>query len=315
MTDGLHKAIGMLAEEFALLKGVPLKPYTSFRIGGPADLVAIPETREQLQKIAAKAVELKVPITILGGGCNALIRDNGIKGIVIILKKLDTGGIMLDEQDKRPAKTDTSVIQCSAGEHLASLCRFSMENSLTGLEFAAGIPGTVGGAIMMNAGTPSGDMSGITRSVDILNLDTLTFETKDRQSLDFSYRKLNLKHIIVSARICLKKGSKKDIKNRFKSNLAEKQSTQPLNRWSAGCFFKNPENGKAAGALIELSGLKGERINDAMVSEKHANFIVNSGNASCEDVLALKKKVQQTVLEKFNIELETEVRILGDAAN
>ena len=165
---------------------------------------------------------------------------------------------------------------------------------------------------MMNAGTKSGDMSGIVQSLDVLDRKSLKVKRVDSQALKFSYRRLDLSDIIVAATLGLKKKPLGKIEEAFKLNLSRKNATQPVSFASGGCFFKNPGTGKSAGELIEKSGLKGTRVNDAMVSEKHANFIVNLNTATCEDIFLLKQQIMETVLEKFQIKLEMEVRIEGE---
>ena len=205
-----------------------------------------------------------------------------------------------------------TIICTATGDRLARVCQFAISHSLSGLEFAAGIPGTIGGAIMMNAGTQSGDMAKIIESIEILDKETLLFKTIERKDLDFSYRQLNISGIIVEAKLSLKQKNRKHIEQIFKQTLNQKKATQPLTFASAGCFFKNPDSGKSAGELIEKSGLKGIKIKDAMVSKTHANFIVNTNKASCNDILLLKHKIQKTVFKKFNIKLKTEVRMEGE---
>ena len=301
-----NTAVSTLAQEFKLLVDEPMKKYTSFKIGGPADLLAMPKDKLELKKLLEKASTLGIPVTIFGGGTNVLITDKGIRGLVVITKFLKSK-IHITQADLQ-GKT----IYVEAGERLSSVCQFAIRNSLSGLEYAAGIPGTVGGAIMMNAGTKSWEMSDIVESIDILNKNTLAFETMGKKDLDFSYRRLNHPGIIVSATLILKEKSRVQIEECFKENLTIKNDSQPVSAASAGCFFKNPTLGKSAGELIEKSGLKGMRINDAMVSEKHANFIVNTNNASCEDILLLKQHIQEIVFKKYQIKLETEVRLEGE---
>ena len=295
-----------LAQEFNILVDEPMENYTSFKIGGTADLVALPENKFELKDLLKRAWELEIPVTLFGRGTNLLISDRGIRGLVVITKQLKSR-IQIIEKER-----DTITIFADAGERLSKVCQFAINNTLSGLEFAAGIPGSIGGAIMMNAGTKSGEMSTIIKSIEVLNQDTLEVETIETDLLNFSYRHLNLSGIIVSAAITLKKGNQELIEQIFKHNLNRKNASQPVSFASAGCFFKNPVVGRSAGELIDKAGLKGMSVNDAAVSEKHGNFIVNRGNASCEDILLLKQQIQKKVFEKFNIKLETEVRIEGE---
>jgi len=300
----------ILKGEFDLLVDEPMMNYTSFKIGDPADLLAMPEDKAELKHLVKKARQFGIPVTLLGGGTNILVSDKGIRGLVIITTKLKSKIKFLNKE--HDTSLDRRSIVADAGESLSKVCRFAIDNNLSGLEFAAGIPGTLGGAITMNAGTKSGDMSSVVKSVEVLDIDSFTLSTIDGNLLNFSYRHLDLSGIIVSAAITLKKGNHKKIEQTFKENLNRKITGQPLAKANAGCFFKNPVTDKTAGELIDKSGLKGFKINDAMVSKKHGNFIVNLGNARCRDILLLKKQIQQKVFAKFNIKLETEVRIKGE---
>ena len=301
-----NTAYSTLTQNFNLLIDEPLKKYTSIKIGGPADLLALPKNKQELKGLLKKASDLNIPITLFGGGTNLLVTDKGIRGLVVITKHLKSKiNIIKTEPDKKIIFTD-------AGERLSKVCQFAINHSFSGLEFAAGIPGTIGGAIMMNAGTKSGDMSDIVQSIDVLDQKTLTFKTIEKKDLDFSYRRLKLTDIIVGATLALKEKPIEKIEDAFKLNLSKKNATQPVSFASAGCFFKNPAQGKSAGELIEKSNLKGARVNDAMVSQKHANFIVNMNNATCEDVLLLKQHIEKTVLKKYQIKLQTEVRVEGE---
>ena len=301
-----NTAVSTLVQEFNLLVDEPLKKYTSFKIGGPADLLAMPKDKLELNKLLTKSAALNIPVTLFGGGTNILITDKGIRGLVVITKFLKSKIHIIQSnlQDK--------TIYAATGDRLSKVCLFAIEHSLSGLEHAAGIPGTVGGAIMMNAGTRFWDISNIIESIDVLDQKTLIFKILKRKELDFSYRQLNQSGIIVAATFKLTEKPRKEIKKTFKENLVKKNAAQPVFAASAGCFFKNPSLGKSAGELIEKSGLKGMRINDAMVSLKHANFIVNTNNASCEDILLLKQHIQKVVFKKFHIKLETEVRLEGE---
>ncbi|MBU8848020.1 MAG: UDP-N-acetylmuramate dehydrogenase [Desulfobacterales bacterium] len=301
-----NTAYSILAQDFDLLVDEPLKKYTSFKIGGPADLLALPKDKHELKNLLKKASDLDIPVTLFGGGTNLLITDKGIRGLVVITRLL--------KSKIRIIKTDLDgkTIGVEAGERLSNVCRFAINHSLSGLEFAAGIPGTIGGAIIMNAGTKSGEISNIVDSIEILNKKTLAFETIEKKELDFSYRRLNLTGIIVAATLTLKKESLEKIEKIFNHNLSQKNATQPVSFASAGCFFKNPVEGRPAGELIEKAGLKGVRINDAMVSQSHANFIVNIDNATCDDILLLKQHIQKSVFDKYHIKLKTEVRMEGE---
>ena len=188
-----------------------------------------------------------------------------------------------------------------------------MDQELSGLELAAGIPGTLGGAIMMNAGTSAWDISQVVTAVEVLDTKNFTYQTIERKNLAFSYRKLSLSdQIIVGAHLTLTQGDPGMIRNTFAQTLKNKKATQPISQASAGCFFKNPSPDMPAGKLIEDAGLKGIQVNAAKISDLHANFIINTDNARCEDILALKRLIQKTVFEKYQINLETEVKVTGE---
>ncbi len=301
-----EKTIPALTEKFNLLIDEPLKKYTSLKVGGPADFLALPASKEELIELLKEAAAIDIPVTLFGGGTNLLISDKGIHGLVVITKHLKSG---IRIQGK---KRSNVTLYVESGERLSKVCQFAINHSLSGLEFAAGIPGTIGGAIKMNAGTQSGDMSDITKMIEVLNPDTFELNTVDRQNLDFQYRHLRQEGFIVSATLKLIADDQEKIETTFKRNLSLRNATQPVSSASAGCFFKNPDHGKSAGELIEKSGLKGLRVNDAMVSDIHANYIVNINNATCEDILKLKQKIQVAVSQKYHINLETEVRMEGE---
>jgi UDP-N-acetylmuramate dehydrogenase len=306
MTTDINIKYAAMAQKFGLLRDEPLKPYTSFKIGGPADLLALPKTAEELKALVGYASQQNIPVTLLGGGTNVLVSDKGIRGLVIITIGLKSGIRITASSPKE------TLVAAEAGERLSTVCRFALDHSLSGLEFAAGIPGTLGGALAMNAGTKAGDMSGIVADLTVLNPKTLALKTMDRKNLEFSYRHLELPGIIVAATLALKPADRMEIEKTVQENLSFKKATQPISAASAGCFFKNPAQGMPAGELIEKSGLKGISINGARVSDIHANYIINTGNATCDDILRLQRHIQDTVFNAFKIKLETEVRVEGE---
>ncbi|WP_022664418.1 UDP-N-acetylmuramate dehydrogenase [Desulfospira joergensenii] len=292
-----------LIQRFSLLPMEPMKKHTSFRVGGPADLMALPRTGRELRDLIQSARQHRLPITIIGGGSNILVPDRGIRGLVIVLKNLRSS-IQLK---------GNTLLEASAGEPLARIVSSAVDQGLSGLEFAAGIPGTLGGAVMMNAGTADRWISHVLDSVDVLDLNTLELKILKKEEMDFSYRNLSLPDkVILSVRLKLEPGDPELIRDRFEKNLKAKKKTQPVSLASGGCFFKNPGPDQSAGKLIDQAGLKGMRVNDAQVSDCHANFIINRGNASCKDILALEKIIREKVWEKFNIRLETEVKVVDD---
>ena len=303
----LQSGIQKIKNKFQVSAHVPMKQYTRFKVGGPADLLAVPETPRELLVILAAAKDASVPVTIVGGGSNLLVSDQGIRGLVIVTTHLRS-------EIRSKKERDGTVLVCAdAGERLSAVCRYTVTHGLTGLEFCAGIPGTFGGAVMMNAGTAS---EGICRKIaylDILNLDTLVINTLKKQDLVFTYRCLELtNHLILRAALALTAENPETVQKRFAENIKHKQTTQPVDLPSAGCFFKNPDPNSSAGKLIQDAGLKGAFCGDARVSEIHANYIVNCGNATCKDILALKARIQKAVFDRFGIMLETEVKVTGN---
>ncbi len=306
MTTKEYRSYSTLMEEFHLLVDEPMKKYTSFKIGGPADLLALPKDEETLTRLLEKAGALEIPVTLFGGGTNLLIGDKGIRGLTILTRGMKTEICMLE------TNPNGTILRAGAGSRLSRVCRFCLDQGLSGLEFAAGIPGTLGGAIVMNAGTRSGDMGNVVRSIQTLDPKRLYPETLNRNTLHFSYRHLEFSGIILSATLELKKADPREIDAVFQENLRQRKASQPGSMASAGCYFKNPGQGMSAGQLIDESGLKGFRINDAMVSDIHANYILNLGSATCTDILLLQHHIQDVVFQKFNINLEPEVRMEGE---
>ena len=301
-----QKTFGLMSEE-------PLSRYTSFRVGGPADLLALPSNRQTLISLLEAARRENLPVTIIGGGTNTLVSDKGIRGLVIVLTALKSQPGVLENPATDTAHQDKKTIRADAGERLSTICQFAMDQELSGLEFAAGIPGTLGGAIMMNAGTSAWEISQVVTAVEVIDTKNAICQTIERKDLEFSYRKLSLSDkIIVGAHLTLTKGDPGMIKHTFAQTLKNKKETQPISLASAGCFFKNPSPDMPAGKLIEDAGLKGTQINGAKISDLHANFIINIDNARCEDILALKRLIQKTVFEKYHITLETEVKVTGE---
>jgi len=274
-----------------------LAKYTTFKIGGPADFFVEVEKEEELVKLLKLLRELNLPYFILGGGSNLLVADEGFRGIVIKIANCEL-------------RITNCKIIAGAGVSLGKLVELSAENSLTGLEFAAGIPGTVGGAVRGNAGAWGEAIGDKVKRVKVL---TPQGEIKwiDASDCQFSYRQSRFKktkEIIWEVELELEKGDRKEIKEKIEENLA-KRASQPKEP-SAGCIFVNPKP-FPAGELIDKCGLKGKRIGDAQISPKHANFIVNLGNAKAADVIRLIKLIKEKVKEKFGINLEEEVFLLG----
>lgn len=281
----------------------PIAPYTSFKIGGSCKLIVKPKTITELKAVLSLAQNSNEKYFIMGNGSNLLASDLGYDGTVILLNGNFSGIELLSD----------TRIQCLSGISLMRLCRFALEKSLSGIEFAYGIPGTVGGAIYMNAGAYGGEIKDVLFSCDYIKHGSLELITCMNNELDFSYRHSIFSSgndCIVSAQFELCKGNQADIKALMDEFMSRRKEKQPLEYPSAGSTFKRPHGGYAS-ALIEQCGLKGFAIGGACVSEKHSGFIVNKGNAACDDVVKLIKYVQEVVLKKTGVKLEPEVKALG----
>ena len=278
----------------------PLKDYTSFCIGGPADVLVEPADVADVVRLVAQARAQKLPIFVVGG-TNLLIRDKGIRGVVVSLTKLR--GIR-----EEPG----AVLYAQGGVGMPTLIGYAVRRSLAGLEWAAGIPGTVSGCVVMNAGTRLGEMKDAVKAVHLVTPTGKLVECPAAE-IEFSYRRAALPPgIVVGVWLQLKPGVRSDIEKIVKDYLRYRRDTQPLALPSAGCVFKNPPK-DSAGRVVEAAGLKGARVGDAQVSDKHANFIVNQGRASAKDVLALIKKVRTEVARKTGVKLELELKLVGQA--
>ena len=278
----------------------PMSRHTSFRIGGNAEVMAFPKSARELSEVLRASVAQGCPLAILGAGTNVLAPDAGIPGMVICLKDALDGMELLPD----------NRIRIMAGVTMTRAAVFAANHGLSGMEFAHGIPGTVGGGVYMNAGAYGGEICQVCESVDVMdmagNLCTLR-----GSEMDFSYRHSRLEDeggIVVSAVFALQSGDPEQIKAKMRELQAKRSASQPLDKPSAGSAFKRPAQGYAA-ALIDQAGLKGYRVGDAAVSEKHAGFAVNLGNATAEDVKNLLRQVSDIVYEKSGIRLEPEVRI------
>lgn len=279
----------------------PMDRYTTFRIGGPADVMFFPETPQEILVAQALATESGVPVTVIGCGSNLLVSDAGIRGLVIALGK-PFSRIEVRE----------NAIFAQAGARLSAVANAALAHGLTGLEFASGIPGSVGGGAYMNAGAYGGQLSDVLTEVELLR-DGMAVRVPASE-MDFGYRHsaaMESGALITGATFALQPGDAEEIRARMDDLNGRRRDKQPLEYPSAGSTFKRPE-GYFAGALIEQAGLKGCRIGGAMVSEKHAGFIVNAGNATAQDVFELIMRVQHTVLDRSGVWLEPEVRLIGE---
>ena len=292
----------------------PMSRHTYFKVGGPAEAFIAPENIKQLAEIINWSGSKGIPYIVIGDGSNLLVKDNGIPGIVILLTKC-LNGIVCSGKETEPV-----IVTAMAGVKIQTLCRFAIGEGLSGMNFALGIPGTVGGAIMMNAGTSYGSVSDILDSVNVMISSGAMLEiTKDEMA--FSYRKLSWNKnltdryegepIIIDGCFRLCRSDPAMLKKEAEKILKRRRENHPAEMPSAGCFFKNPPAGKTAGQVIDMAGLKGTKIGGAEISAKHANFIVNTGKASASDILELMQLVQKKVFDKFNISLEPEAKIVG----
>ena len=299
MSDSLFARLHHSMPELPLLAGEPLSKHTSFRVGGPAELLACPRSEEELAALLRQCARMELRPRVLGGGTNILAPDGGVPGVVISTRGLDS--LELSEDGS---------INAGAGVPLARLAVFAQKNGLTGLEFAHGIPGTVGGGMYMNAGAYGGELSQVAVSARFLTAEG-ELRTLVGEEMGLGYRRsafMGLPGVIVSARFRLEAGDPETIQARMRELMERRRASQPLELPSAGSTFKRPVGGYAA-ALIQEAGLKGFRVGDAAVSEKHAGFVVNLGHASSADVLTLIARVRETVKASSGIELEPEVRI------
>ena len=285
-----------------LLVNEPMSKHTSFKIGGPADIIALPGNEAELQSLLKRAKEKNVPVTLIGNGSNLLVRDKGIRGLVI---KLGNMLCTIEAEGDR--------LSFGSGVSLGMASRKSAELGLTGMEFAVGIPGSIGGAVYMNAGAYDGEMSKVVESIRIIDIDG---EAKllNASELGFSYRKTMLQNsgrIVTKVNLKLTHGCQDEINAKMADFSHRRISKQPLELPSAGSMFKRPV-GYFAGTLIEQTGLKGYTVGGAQVSTKHAGFVVNAGNATAADVLQLIKDVQDKVFAAHGVHLEPEVLVLGE---
>ena len=299
LTD-FQRKISAFLPEIALRYHEPMSKHTSFRIGGVAEVMAFPKTREELAQLLKTSALLDCKTAILGAGTNVLAPDEGMEGLVICLKDCLDGIEQLDE----------TRIRVMAGVTMSRAAVFAANLGLSGLEFAHGIPGSVGGGVYMNAGAYGGEICGVCESVEVMdkNGNIHRFSNKEMQ---FSYRHSILEDtggIVISADFALTKGDTDTIKARMKELIGKRSASQPLDLPSAGSAFKRPVGGYAA-ALIDQAGLKGYRVGGAAISTKHAGFAVNMGGATAEDVKNLLQQVSDKVFENSGIRLEPEVRI------
>ncbi len=293
---------GLVRDENCIVRDALMKNYTTFRIGGPADLLIQPSSEEELIRIAAYLRQKDISAVVLGNGSNVLVKDGGIRGVVIKIGK-NMGNI----------RTEGEEITAEAGALLSAAALAAADGGLSGMEFAAGIPGSVGGAVFMNAGAYGGEMSQIIVSCRALMPDGALREFS-KEELKLGYRTSVFSQnggIVTSCRIKLQAGDRETIYGYMRELAGRRTEKQPLNLPSAGSTFKRPE-GYFAGKLIQDSGCRGLRVGGARISQKHAGFVVNETDASAEDVIRLIRLVQMRVRDCFGVDLEPEVRIIGE---
>ena len=278
-----------------------LSSYVNFKVGGPADILLTPNSKEQLKKSICICRENNIPVYVIGNGSNILVRDGGFRGVVISLKGVHNVTV----NDER--------IEAECGAMLKEVSDKAMENSLTGFEFACGIPGTIGGSVFMNAGAYNGEISHVVESAEVID-ENCNIINLTNEELDFGYRSslvMKKGYIVLSAVFKLKKGQVKTIKELVDDLTNKREAKQPLEYPSAGSTFKRP-TGYFAGKLIQDAGLKGYSIGGAAVSEKHSGFVINKGNATAKDITDLIEHIQDEVKKQFGVDLHTEVRIIGE---
>ena len=279
-----------------------MKNHTSFKIGGSADFLVTPRTVDQIQNLIITLKKENIPVFIMGNGSNLLVSDKGIRGVVIKLSKnFSSFSISGDE------------VTAQSGILLSTLSKSIVNESLSGFEFASGIPGTIGGAVTMNAGAYDSEMKNIVEGVVAIDMDG-NIKTFTNQEMNFRYRKSRVTDetlVVLEAKLKLEKGNIEDIKAKIDDFTVRRTTKQPLTAYSAGSTFKRPE-GYFAGKLIEDAGLKGIIMRNAAVSSLHSGFVINTGDATCENILELIEFIKLTVFSKFGVMLEEEVRVVGE---
>ncbi|CEO27012.1 UDP-N-acetylmuramate dehydrogenase [Paraclostridium sordellii] len=298
----IYKNLLNILDKEGIYLNEPMKNHISFKVGGPADFLLKPKTEDEIKRLIEFLKNENIPYIVIGNGSNLLVKDGGIRGVVIKIA---------DNFNKFEIE-DTKVV-AQSGALLSFMGKAILNKSLTGFEFAAGIPGTLGGAIAMNAGAYGGEMKDIVKSVRLMDSKGNIIELSNKE-MEFEYRRSLISksdYIVLSAIMELKEGNFDEIKGYMKELTKSRVTKQPLNLPSAGSTFKRPE-GHFAAKLIEDSGLKGLTLGGARVSEKHSGFVVNIGDAKAKDIIELINVVKSTVYSKFGVMLEEEVKILGD---
>jgi len=300
MNNTIKKLQAVMAIE-NIKENEPMKNHTSFKVGGPADLFLMPQTREELQAVLEICKQSEKSLYIMGNGSNLIVRDNGYSGIIINTKALNQ------------VKTVGETLIAEPGISLKDLANVALEEKLTGLEFASGIPGSLGGAVTMNAGAYDGEMKGVIKSITVITEDG-SLKTIPADQCHFGYRSSILQQhhwVLVSVELVLKNGDYQVIAAKMQDLNTQRQTKQPLEYPSAGSTFRRPV-GYYAGKLVQDAGFKGYSIGGAQVSEKHSGFVINKGGATAADILNLIAAIQSAVKEKFDVDLKTEVIVIGN---
>ncbi|EOU1912569.1 UDP-N-acetylmuramate dehydrogenase [Clostridium perfringens] len=295
-----YKLLGEFYNEEDITVDSPMSEHIYFRVGGPADILVTPVNEEQVVNTLKLCREYNVPYFILGNGSNILVKDGGISGVVIKFNKLNK------------ITTEGNCVIAQSGALLKDVSKAALENNLRGFEFACGIPGSIGGAVFMNAGAYDGEMAHVIKSARVID-ENCNIKNLTKEELELGYRSsivMKKGYVVIEATVELESGEYASIKDKIDDLTNRRESKQPLEYPSAGSTFKRPE-GYFAGKLIQDSGLKGFSIGGAAVSEKHSGFVINKGGATAKDVLDVIAHVQKTVKENFDVELHTEVRIIG----
>lgn len=295
-----YKLLGEFYNEEDITVDSPMSEHIYFRVGGPADILVTPVNEEQVVNTLKLCREYNVPYFILGNGSNILVKDGGISGVVIKFNKLNK------------ITTEGNCVTAQSGALLKDVSKAALENNLRGFEFACGIPGSIGGAVFMNAGAYDGEMAHVIKSARVID-ENCNIKNLTKEELELGYRSsivMKKGYVVIEATVELESGEYASIKDKIDDLTNRRESKQPLEYPSAGSTFKRPE-GYFAGKLIQDSGLKGFSIGGAAVSEKHSGFVINKGGATAKDVLDVIAHVQKTVKENFDVELHTEVSIIG----
>ncbi len=301
ISEAVIRALSRFVPEENIRLQEPMAGHTTFRIGGPADCFVQLENKEQLIQVQRYLRQVGMPFFILGNGSNLLVSDKGYRGIVLQIG-----------QRMSRITVAGNIITAQAGAPMSQIARAALEHGLTGLEFASGIPGTIGGGVVMNAGAYDGELSGIVTQVNVVNSEGEYMELEN-ESMEFGYRTSIIRNnsfTVTEVIMKLEKGDREQIKAKMEDLAARRREKQPLEYPSAGSTFKRPR-GNFAGKLIMDAGLRGFQIGGAKVSEKHCGFIINTGNATAEDVRDVISEVQERVKEMFHVDLEPEILFLG----